>query len=142
MRKMKNNLPKDLIIEILLRLPVKSLVRFRCVSKQWFSLISDPRFAKVHFKRKSDDNQRLLLSTPLWLSSLEIDAPFLRRNFYIWNPSTAEHRKLLDPGTSPHSETYNHGFGYDASTDDYKLLVATASYAVYQTHLEHQHRPG
>ncbi|MED6209943.1 hypothetical protein PIB30_059466 [Stylosanthes scabra] len=38
-----------LIEKILLFLPVKSLIRFKCVSKQWLSLISDSRFAKLHY---------------------------------------------------------------------------------------------
>ncbi|CAL5202493.1 unnamed protein product [Lathyrus oleraceus] len=41
-------LPFDLISEIVSRLPVKSLLQFRCVSKSWKSLISDPIFARKH----------------------------------------------------------------------------------------------
>jgi len=40
----------DLIPEILHRLPVKPLMQFRCVCKWWNSLISDPKFAKKHFR--------------------------------------------------------------------------------------------
>ncbi|XP_057447492.1 F-box/kelch-repeat protein At3g23880-like [Lotus japonicus] len=41
-------IPFDLVVEILCRLPVKSLLQFRCVCKSWNSLISDPKFAKKH----------------------------------------------------------------------------------------------
>ncbi|KAG0520277.1 hypothetical protein BDA96_08G060300 [Sorghum bicolor] len=35
-------LPDELIVEILARLPAKSLCRFKCVSRAWRALISDP----------------------------------------------------------------------------------------------------
>ncbi|XP_010436957.1 PREDICTED: F-box/kelch-repeat protein At3g06240-like [Camelina sativa] len=41
-------LPPEIITEILLRLPAKSVGRFRCVSKLFCSLSSNPRFAKSH----------------------------------------------------------------------------------------------
>ncbi|XP_051121267.1 F-box protein At5g07610-like [Andrographis paniculata] len=37
---------EDLIALVLLRLPLKPLVRFKCVSKQWLSMISDPFFTR------------------------------------------------------------------------------------------------
>ncbi|KAM0011442.1 putative F-box domain-containing protein [Helianthus debilis subsp. tardiflorus] len=43
--------PGEIIEEILSRLPVKSILRFRSVSKPWLSLISTPSFTKLHFTR-------------------------------------------------------------------------------------------
>ncbi|TXG64736.1 hypothetical protein EZV62_011730 [Acer yangbiense] len=42
------DLPPELIVNILSRLSVKSLCRFRCVSKLWLALINHPRFVKMH----------------------------------------------------------------------------------------------
>ncbi|XP_062000555.1 F-box protein CPR1-like [Rosa rugosa] len=44
-------LPEDIIRKILCQLPVKTLIRFTCVSKRWrFIIISDPQFAKSHLQ--------------------------------------------------------------------------------------------
>ncbi|XP_050378771.1 F-box/kelch-repeat protein At3g06240-like [Argentina anserina] len=49
----------DIISDILSRLPVKDLCRFRCVSKSWLSLILDPQFVKMHSK-KTIENEDLM----------------------------------------------------------------------------------
>ncbi|PNY02532.1 F-box/kelch-repeat protein [Trifolium pratense] len=46
-------LPFDLIKEVLPFLPVKSLIRLKCVSKPFNSFISDPTFFEKHFNRSS-----------------------------------------------------------------------------------------
>ncbi|KDP39340.1 hypothetical protein JCGZ_01097 [Jatropha curcas] len=61
-------LPQELIVEILSRLPVKPLIRFKCVCKTWQFIISDPEFAKLQLKRAMENNNnvncyRVLLST-------------------------------------------------------------------------------
>ncbi|KAM7485688.1 hypothetical protein LguiA_001697 [Lonicera macranthoides] len=43
-RLMESELPDEIIDEILSRLPVQSLLRFKCVCKRWLSTISDPNF--------------------------------------------------------------------------------------------------
>lgn len=44
-------LPDDITVDILRRLPVKTVVRFRCVSKAWRALISDRSFVRSHLSR-------------------------------------------------------------------------------------------
>ncbi|PRQ20247.1 putative F-box domain-containing protein [Rosa chinensis] len=45
------HLPEHVVLNILCRLPFKSLIRFTCVSKRWRSLIiSDPQFGNSHFR--------------------------------------------------------------------------------------------
>lgn len=41
-------IPNDLIEEIVKLLPVKSLMRFKCVSKNWLSIITDPSFTSAY----------------------------------------------------------------------------------------------
>ncbi|XP_059301380.1 F-box protein At3g07870-like [Lycium ferocissimum] len=53
--------PPDLLIEILLKLPVKSLIRFLIISKSWYSLITDTSFISTHLNQKIKNTQSTLL---------------------------------------------------------------------------------
>ena len=43
-------LPDEMVWEILIRLPVQSLARFKSVSKAWLAIISDPSFVLAHLQ--------------------------------------------------------------------------------------------
>ncbi|XP_061372533.1 F-box protein At5g07610-like [Gastrolobium bilobum] len=62
----------DLVTEILLRLPVKDVARYKCVSKQWLSLISNPLFCHSHTRRL------FITSTPCFLWKDISDSEFER----------------------------------------------------------------
>ncbi|OWM68087.1 F-box/kelch-repeat protein At3g06240-like [Punica granatum] len=69
-------LSKDIFPEILMRLPIKPLVQFKCVSKQWHSLILNPPFIRSQLQcalsRKPHLSTRVLLANcPLKSISIE-----------------------------------------------------------------------
>jgi len=67
-------LPLELIVQILLRLAVKSLIRFKCVCKSWFSLIShDPHFANSHFQITAKHSRRVLFMSNHVPTTLSLD---------------------------------------------------------------------
>ncbi|XP_042507336.1 F-box protein CPR1-like [Macadamia integrifolia] len=69
------NLPEALITDILSRLPVKSLLRFRCVCKTWCALIDDPAFVKDHLNQSLASNSNLrLIFREYYLFSADLDA--------------------------------------------------------------------
>ncbi|XP_060215847.1 F-box protein At2g23160-like [Lycium barbarum] len=47
----KHGFGDDIVMKILIFLPAKSLMRFKCVSKAWNALIRDPNFVKSHNAR-------------------------------------------------------------------------------------------
>ncbi|XP_059663115.1 F-box protein At3g07870-like [Cornus florida] len=57
--------PPDLLIQILRRLPVKSLIRFTSVCKSWYFLITNPNFITTHLNQtiasNKNQNRPLLL---------------------------------------------------------------------------------
>lgn len=63
-------LPPEIFADGLARLPVKTLMRFRCVSKTWCSLIDSPYFASKHLKLSKNNCEKthlmVLERSPKW----------------------------------------------------------------------------
>ncbi|XVE62455.1 hypothetical protein DITRI_Ditri06bG0119400 [Diplodiscus trichospermus] len=70
---------QDLLIEILLRVPAKPLLKFKSVSKQWLSLISSSKFCLSHAHRHRD-NASLTAAAILFHSGTSQNPP---GGFYI-----------------------------------------------------------
>ncbi|KAH0638618.1 hypothetical protein KY285_035204 [Solanum tuberosum] len=81
-------LQEEIMMEILIRLPVRSLLRFKCV---WKSLIDDPYFRRTHYIHNKDDqnSQKLLTMERLFMK----DEVF---NFYTCSLSMLEDKQKLD----------------------------------------------
>ncbi|KAL6548238.1 hypothetical protein OROGR_008659 [Orobanche gracilis] len=74
------SLPLDVITSILSRLPVKSVLRFKCVSKTWCSLIESSDFVNLHLSQT-----RLSMDFPKLVVSQYLDASFLSATIYAGN---------------------------------------------------------
>ncbi|XP_059431481.1 F-box protein At3g07870-like [Corylus avellana] len=61
---MEHYLPTETLFDIFARLPVKSLLRFRCVSPLWCNIIDDPSLAYMHRLRCAEEPKVLLLDPP------------------------------------------------------------------------------
>ncbi|GMI79522.1 hypothetical protein like AT3G06240 [Hibiscus trionum] len=60
----RSELPEVLIMEILLKLPVKSLTRFNCVCKSWCSHFQTSHFISKHYDNNLKNNHLNLLCIP------------------------------------------------------------------------------
>jgi F-box interacting protein len=62
---MSDYLPDEVVVNILQRLPVKYLLRFRCVCRSWNSLITSPAFIDSHINQSIENNDSNNLPHPL-----------------------------------------------------------------------------
>ncbi|MBA0749010.1 hypothetical protein Gogos_002977 [Gossypium gossypioides] len=86
--------PTDMIPNILCRLPVKTLLRFKCVSKPWGSLIDDSHFVRSHLHQslKTNNNVELFLDNGAEIddNAYAVDFDSLNNLVQFPRPFTAE----------------------------------------------------
>uniref|UniRef100_K4CQ42 F-box domain-containing protein n=1 Tax=Solanum lycopersicum TaxID=4081 RepID=K4CQ42_SOLLC len=86
---------EEIMMDILRRLPMRSILRFKCVSKFWKSLIDDPYFKRTHYihNRDNQNSKKVLIAESL----LTKDDTF---SFYTSSLSMVEDKQKLDWPTS------------------------------------------
>ncbi|KAL8052211.1 hypothetical protein ABFX02_06G197900 [Erythranthe guttata] len=61
----QRHLPEEIVIEILSKLPIKSVLRFKCVCRSWLSLISTEHFIVTYLRNSANDDETFDLSTKI-----------------------------------------------------------------------------
>ncbi|GAU20085.1 hypothetical protein TSUD_381770 [Trifolium subterraneum] len=147
--------------KFLSRLPVKSLMQFKCVCKSWKSLISDPNFAKKHLRMSTKHHHLISINsagrdelihmsyplssllTDVTATAIQLEYPLTNRyrrfdpivaschgilciqidhvSVNLWNPSIRKFTKIPSLEDSIHG--YSVSFGYDHSSDTYKVVA-------------------
>uniref|UniRef100_A0A804KXX8 F-box domain-containing protein n=1 Tax=Musa acuminata subsp. malaccensis TaxID=214687 RepID=A0A804KXX8_MUSAM len=75
--------PRDILFCILSRLPLKSVLRFCCVSKLWLDVIKSPEFGYLHSKKSAGDPTLLILSHRLLKENIISISPISLRGHHL-----------------------------------------------------------
>ncbi|KAL9253293.1 putative F-box/kelch-repeat protein [Drosera capensis] len=114
-----STLPTDAILEVLVCLPVKSLLRFKCVAKSWRDVITNPEFIKRHLnhakQHTSSQNHIFVAGEEAWNGTTDLPC-----NFYSYNLDA-----LHPPRVDLHLRFENvsfYMFGRAPQSGDYKVV--------------------
>ncbi|XP_058202602.1 F-box/kelch-repeat protein At3g23880-like [Rhododendron vialii] len=126
------NLPYEINVEILLRLPVKSLLRFRLLETtdfhRDFKSCSIPSIMRHEQSDTAASVDWPFVESPnrFWIEGSCDGLVCLhtgkKKTIFLWNPSTKKYRKLPSI-TIPYDWSPGCGLGYDSFTDDYKVVL-------------------
>ncbi|KAK9683933.1 hypothetical protein RND81_10G175800 [Saponaria officinalis] len=145
-------LSEELLLDILCRLPIKSLVRFRCVCTSWRSLLSNDLGFATRYKSRNPDtygyfdpnthNFVLIKYSDLKIKDIIIDNNNLHANvtvigsidgvvcyvrgntqFVLWNPSTRDSYLVPCPNISEDLVNRSYfGFGFGGSFSIVRII--------------------
>ncbi|XP_031258910.1 F-box protein At3g07870-like [Pistacia vera] len=131
--------PHDVVHDILSKVSAKSLIRFKCVCKLWFTTISESTFEEIHLQQQMSkimiinhvDNSKTYCVEEEGIIPGKHVVGLKSNNLLLYEDSLLNCKRLYvyDTFTQRHKLlpciTFRHGcsFVYDASTQIYKVVV-------------------
>ncbi|GKV14999.1 hypothetical protein SLEP1_g25800 [Rubroshorea leprosula] len=130
-----HDLPLDMLLEMLLRLPIASLIHFKTTSRAGYDLIADPGLPLMFRNRVSDSNPSLILFNH------NLVGPWPRQLYFVDIEGCSRRVRKIDP--PQHSEVDNlvssyavrvppanpflnqievFGFGFHPRTGEFKVI--------------------
>ncbi|GAB2299022.1 hypothetical protein Dimus_033097 [Dionaea muscipula] len=151
-QKLVQHLPVELLAEVLGRLPVKELLRCRCVCRGWRDLIGSSNFAALHlarYKNNCEENRLLVMGKcgrwtvrrdDTFKEMMEFDLLGMERyrvdgyvnglllvsyenEIILWNPSIRKCVMLPPSSMLTKDGIVQLGLGFDPLSGDYKVLA-------------------
>lgn len=136
---------EDVIVEILSRLPVKSLIRYRFVCQFWYSLIKSPTLISRHLKNYKDENTCLLVQhinacadEPSYI--LFSDQTLTDLSHQELKPLSLNSQELLGPYNGLfiyHDKIFNRIFLWNIATREFRALPKCKNVIPRQTFAYH-----
>ncbi|CAI9113818.1 OLC1v1014499C1 [Oldenlandia corymbosa var. corymbosa] len=113
---MWNNLPEDLLAEVLVRILAKQLWILRAVSRSWRTLIEDETFIESHFLCSRQSSPAPALSSV----QIVFDAKAAKEG--PCSPYLAEFDSPEEIESTMRMDRIEYGFFYDETRNDYKVV--------------------
>ncbi|KAM5575209.1 hypothetical protein ABKV19_014246 [Rosa sericea] len=113
------NIVEDVVKQILSTLPPKTLIRFKCVSKRWYALITDPRFVAKHLSNSMHNNlstTSVLLKRSVCKDTREAEEPEMVFSFLKFR------NDIANGGEHAHEE-----HSYFSEVEDVEIPLKTSS---------------
>ncbi|KAL6142579.1 hypothetical protein ACLB2K_060858 [Fragaria x ananassa] len=153
-------LPREMVVEIFLRLPPKSLMRFKCIHKSWNSLINSRHVVDKHFHFHNNQTSSTTILLRRCVTHREtrnedvVHSLLTLRNetngivghcggiicltlyhpsdLFLYNPAIREFKVIPEPCLPGLRELLyrSEAFGYDPNSEDF-FIVVVAGYGQY-----------
>ncbi|KAK9697291.1 hypothetical protein RND81_08G027800 [Saponaria officinalis] len=131
-----NNIPMEIMVDILVRLPIKSIFRFKCIYKKWYVLIQSHEFFKLHLNRSLKNNSYncsliLLITRKLIVHGTHAVVSCFYRAYLDPNQIRLDLSKLTLPlSFRPFLDKINDNENYDNNNIPMEIMVDISNFEV------------